>query len=75
MILDPNQRWLARKPHDVRSVELFKSISNLDFFHGGDYFRWTYGGDGDNGEHLMYLLDMHFEMEDAKLAREHGVLD
>lgn len=71
MILNPNQRWLAGKPHDTRSKALFESIADLDFNHGDDYFRWVYGGDGDNGEHLMYLLDMHFEIEDAKLAQEH----
>ena len=29
-------------------------------------FCFKSGGDGDNGEHLMYLLDIHFEQIDKK---------
>jgi len=41
-------------------------IMALDFELTNDYFNWKVGGDGDNGETLMYLLDMFFEMKDKK---------
>lgn len=61
------ERWEQGIEHDPRSVALYKSIAKLDFEHCSDYFRWKSGGDGDNGEFLMYLLDIHFELEDAEL--------
>ena len=32
----------------------------------GDLFDFSSGGDGDNGEHLMYILDIIFEEEKIK---------
>lgn len=46
--------------HDPRSEEVYRFIANLDFREGGDVFCFKSGGDGDNGEHLMYLLDQYF---------------
>lgn len=60
------KRWEKRVPHDPRSVALYKSIAEIDFDQGGDVFLFKSGGDGDNGEHLMYLLDVHFEEEDRR---------
>lgn len=60
------ERWEQGIPHDWRSKELYKSIAEIDFQEGSDFFRFKSGGDGDNGEHLMYLLDLHFEREDIK---------
>lgn len=54
------RRWEEGVPHDPRSVELYKSIEHLDWSIGEDSFHFKSGGDGDNGEHLMYLLDIHF---------------
>lgn len=62
-ILDPGQRWERGVPHHPESARLYKEISDLDFAHG-DVFCFKQGGDGDNGEHLMYLLDMIFEKRD-----------
>lgn len=59
------QRWEAGVPHDPRSVELYKDLAKLDYANG-DMFGFKSGGDGDNGEHLMYLLDIHFEKKDRK---------
>lgn len=50
-------------PHSPRSVALYESIAKIDFEYGGDHFNFKSGGDGDNGEHLMYLLDIHFAAE------------
>lgn len=62
-----NKRWEEDIPHHPRSEELFESIAALDWEYGGDYFCWKSGGDGDNGEHLMYILDIYFEMKDENL--------
>lgn len=60
----PMQRWEEGIEHDPRSVALYKKLDRLDF-ENGDVFCFKSGGDGDNGEHLMYLLDMAFEEQDA----------
>jgi len=52
-------------PHHPKSLELFDSIAKLDLELNNDYFCWKSGGDGDNGETLMFLLDEHFEQTDA----------
>lgn len=69
MVLTITERWERGVPHDPRSLALYKSIAAIDFKVGGDFFQFKSGGDGDNGEHLLYLLDIHFEREDA-LASE-----
>lgn len=62
--MDVGERWEKGIPHDPRSKELYASIAKLDF-EQGDVFCFKSGGDGDNGEHLMFLLDMHFAELDA----------
>lgn len=51
------ERWEQGVPHHPRSKEIYEAIAKADFEVGGDYFAFKSGGDGDNGEHLMYLLD------------------
>jgi hypothetical protein len=58
------RRWEDGIPHDPRSEELYESIAIIDWEEGDDFFCFKSGGDGDNGEHLMYLLDIHFARED-----------
>lgn len=58
---DINKRWEQGIEHHPESVKLYKRIADLDYKHGDDFFCFKQGGDGDNGEHLMYLLDIHFE--------------
>lgn len=55
-----HERWEQGIPHHPKSEEIVKAITEIDF-ENGDYFCFKYGGDGDNGEHLMYLLDIYFE--------------
>lgn len=54
-------RWALGIPHNHRSMALFQSIAKIDFEEFGDSFGFKSGGDGDNGETLMYILDVHFE--------------
>jgi hypothetical protein len=57
----PHQRWEDGDDHDPRSEAMYKFISDVDFKHCGDSFCFKSGGDGDNGETLMYILDCWFE--------------
>lgn len=50
------------KIHNAKSKEIYDFISELDFANG-DAFCFKCGGDGDNGEILMDLLDKYFEYE------------
>jgi hypothetical protein len=61
---DITKRWEKGLPHHLKSIELYKLLEHLDWTYGNDYFCWKSGGDGDNGEHLMYELDIHFESLD-----------
>jgi hypothetical protein len=59
-------RWSEGIPHDPRSIKIYKGIEKIAFEEYGDYFGFKSGGDGDNGEILMYILDDYFEDEDNK---------
>jgi hypothetical protein len=45
-----------------QAEKMARDIAQLDF-ENGDIFCFKFGGDGDNGEHLIYLLDKHFKSE------------
>ena len=62
-IIDPGERWEKGVEHHPKSLELFAHIAKVDFECCGDYFCWKSGGDGDNGETLMYEMDSFFEMQ------------
>lgn len=47
---------MSRHP---KTEPLYKRIAELDF-EQGDVFCFKSGGDGDNGEMLMDLLDQYF---------------
>jgi hypothetical protein len=59
------ERWEQGVPHDSRSKAIYTGIAKIDFEECSDSFCFKSGGDGDNGETLMYLLDVYFEREDA----------
>jgi len=61
---DINKRWEQGIEHHPKSEELYKRIADADWKYLNDYFCWKSGGDGDNGEFLMYLLDIIFEEDD-----------
>lgn len=60
-----NRRWEDGTPHHPKSLALYAALAKIDYKHNNDYFNWKCGGDGDNGEELMYELDIIFETEDA----------
>lgn len=63
------RRWQSGRPHHPETQSLFASLRAIDEEWGGNFFNWKSGGDGDNGEHLMYEMDIHFESMD-ELRRE-----
>lgn len=69
IIEDPNERWEKGIDHHPMSKEMYNFISALDFEYG-DTFCFKKGGDGDNGEHLMYLMDAYFETQDKNKQEE-----
>ena len=62
---DINKRWEEGVDHHAKSEEIYKVIARLDMKYGSDAFCFSSGGDGDNGEHLMYLLDIYFESKES----------
>ena len=63
---DTNERWRRGIPHHPESKRIFAILAEADFKHTNDYFRWKSGGDGDNGEILMYALDVYFDLKDRE---------
>lgn len=63
-IYSVGERWEKGIDHHPKSIELFKKIAKIDWEQCGDYFCWKSGGDGDNGETLMYELDIIFDEEE-----------
>lgn len=58
-------RWGEGIPHHPKSIELMSFLAEHDFQDCDDYFCWKIGGDGDNGEILMYEMDAYFEQKDV----------
>lgn len=62
--LTQKDRWSSGQDHHLKSEELMAFLSEHDLSDYGDYFCWKVGGDGDNGETLMYEMDAYFEQKD-----------
>jgi acyl carrier protein len=65
-------RWEDGIEHHPSSERLVRFIAEHDFNDYDDYFCWKVGGDGDNGETLMYMMDAFFEMLDGVDRRKDG---
>jgi len=65
-IKTPTERWENGEEHHPQTKILFKFLADYDREVGGDCFCWQYGGDGDNGEELMYHLDAWFDTKDLE---------
>jgi len=63
--LTSKQRWEAGIPHHPISERLMAFLAEHDLHDCGDCFCWKTGGDGDNGETLMYEMDAFFELLDS----------
>ena len=55
-------RWSGGIAHHPKSVQLMEFLAEHDLKDYQDYFCWKKGGDGDNGETLMYQMDAFFEI-------------
>jgi hypothetical protein len=64
-LLEP-RRWEEGIPHHPMSKRLMSFLKDYDSTDCGDHFCWKTGGDGDNGECLMYEMDVFFEMLDGR---------
>ena len=47
--------------HHPKALEIADAIHALDWIYGDDALSLKFGGDGDNGEHLLMLLDIAVE--------------
>ncbi len=54
-------RWSNGIDHHPMSVALMNFLAKHDYNDYKDYFCWKTGGDGDNGEFLMFQMDPFFE--------------
>jgi len=58
--LTDKDRWGKGMDHHPMSERLMRFLAEHDFQDYGDHFHWKVGGDGDNGEMLMYEMDAFF---------------
>ena len=58
------KRWEEGIDHHPKSIELMSFLAEHDYHDLNDHFCWKTGGDGDNGETLMYEMDAYFEQKD-----------
>lgn len=59
--VETNLDTRASLDHQPKSIEIAKVIRALDWVYGDDALSLKFGGDGDNGEHLLMLLDIAVE--------------
>ena len=64
--LTHKNRWEEGIEHHPMSVRLMEFVAKHDFRDYGDHSCWKTGGDGDNGETLMYEMDAFFELLDVE---------
>ena len=64
--LTSKDRWSDGIEHHPESEKLMKFLKEHDMKDYGLAFDWETGGDGDNGETLMYQMDAYFELKDEQ---------
>ena len=67
-------RWSEGIDHHKRSESLARDLAEIDWMFYGDWFGFKFGGDGDNGEILMYELDVLFALYDAEFRSKVNVI-
>ena len=65
IVWDINERWEKGVPHHPEAERIMELLQTSDWLFD-DYFDWNTGGDGDNGETLMYSLSVLLELRDVK---------
>lgn len=63
--LTSKKRWEEGIEHHPMSKRLMTFLSTHDWNDYNGYFDWHLGGDGDNGESLMFQMDAFFEYVDT----------
>jgi hypothetical protein len=65
--ISPSDRWEDGVGHDSRAEAIMSWLKKYDDrFCGGEHFEMLQtGGDGDQGEELLYLLDEYFAAVDS----------
>ena len=67
---DLNARWERGDERLPEAEQLAKEIADLDWLLFGDSQCLDFGGDGDNGELLIDLINILFELRSAELQIE-----
>jgi hypothetical protein len=60
------KRWEQGMDHHPMAEKTARALDCIDWMFCGDFFHWKFGGDGDNGEFLLYELDIYFELLDKE---------
>lgn len=60
------KRWEEGAPHHKLSEKLARELSEIDWMYCSDFFGFKFGGDGDNGEFLLYELDILLDLLNAE---------
>ena len=68
IVSDINKRWEEGIPHHPEAKRIYGLLEESDWAFGEDYFCWKSGGDGDNGESLMYMLSVLLELKDKHIT-------
>lgn len=66
VITDINERWEKGIPQHPKAMEIGYALGEMDKLYGYDALCLKFGGDGDNGEHIIDLLSVYFELQEAK---------
>lgn len=61
-----DDRWEQGVPHHPRAETLARRIAAADWLFADGCFDFKFGGDGDNGETLLYILDILCDLEDTQ---------
>lgn len=65
-----NVRWEEGMDHHPESEKVIRAMALVDYKLCGLALDISTGGDGDNGETMMYMLDIYFEAMDKGLNWE-----
>lgn len=68
-------RWEKGTPHHPMSRRLMSFLEEHDLKDYDNCFDWETGGDGDNGETLMYQMDAFFELLDKEMSHTEDHVD